>query len=70
MTLNEILEQAKQLSPAERRELLQQLQALDEANTTEADQWIAQFEAAVIRHVEINEAPSIRRKDWYGDDGR
>ena len=29
MTLNEILEQAKQLSPAERRELRAQLQAMD-----------------------------------------
>lgn len=70
MTLNEIIEQVKQLSPAERRELTQQLQALEDSYTTEADHWIAQFEAFVIRDVEINEAPSIRREDWYGDDGR
>lgn len=68
--LNEIIEQVKQLSPAERRELSQQLQAMDEENATGADQWIAQFEALVLRDVRINEAPSIRREDWYGDDGR
>ena len=37
MTINEIIEQVKQLSPAERRELSQQLQAMDDEHWTAAE---------------------------------
>lgn len=70
MTLHEIIEQAKLLSPAERRELTQQLQAMDEVVPDEADLWIEQFQSIIWRDVQVNDAPSVRREDWYSDDGR
>lgn len=70
MTLHEIIEQVKRLSADERRELTQKLQAMDEVDSHTADLWVEQFQSIIWHDVQVNEEPSIRREDWYDDDGR
>lgn len=63
-----LIDLVEQLPDAEQVKLLNHL-ALGNQRPSTAEAWIRQFEAAVL-HVEVNEAPSIRREDWYDDDGR
>jgi uncharacterized protein YheU (UPF0270 family) len=63
-----LVELVEQLPYEERTDLAERLARLEQ-KPRNVDKWIAMFDAAVL-HVEINEAPSIRREDWYGDDGR
>jgi len=64
-TLVELIEQ---LPEAEQDDLLERLTRRKQQPLT-AEEWIQEFNAAVLS-VEVNEAPSIRREDWYDDDGR
>lgn len=64
-TLVELIEQ---LPEAEQDDLLERLPRRKQQPLT-AEEWIQEFNAAVLS-VEVNEAPSIRREDWYDDDGR
>ena len=69
LTLDQILRAAEDLSPDDRAVLIQQLQALPRLQVGSAAARIARFKAAQI-HAQINQEPSVRREDWYGDDGR
>ena len=63
-----LVELVVQLPPEQQADLLQRLMQRKQPPQT-AEEWIEQLNAAVL-HAEINEEPSIRREDWYGDDGR
>lgn len=63
-----LVELIDQLPEAEQSELLDRLLQRRQRPRT-ADQWIRDFHASILS-VEINEEPSIRREDWYDDDGR
>jgi len=63
-----LVELVEQLPEEQQEDLLERLARRKQKPLT-ADAWIAQLNAAVLS-VEVNEAPSIRREDWYDDDGR
>lgn len=69
-TLEIVIALAEQLSAEERAALVRHLQAdsLPSAPLT-AEERKRRWQAAIL-HAEVNEVPSIRREDWYGDDGR
>jgi hypothetical protein len=70
MTLAAILDQAKALSVQERKELLKLLiDTLDVGESMTAESKIHLLDAAKL-HNPVREAPSVRRADWYDDDGR
>lgn len=60
----------RQLPATQRRELLVEIADDPETSTPlTPDEKKAIYHAAILT-VPVNEAPSIRREDWYGDDGR
>lgn len=63
-----LIELVEQLPAEQQDDLLKRLSRRGEQPLTVADKLRLLNEVAV--DVPINEAPSIRREDWYGDDGR
>lgn len=59
---------SKQLPHEQQVDLVEQLYLQPQASV-DANAWIAAFQQNISDN-EIAEAPSIRREDWYGDDGR
>jgi hypothetical protein len=68
----QLIELIEQLSPDQRDELVEKLltrsRAAHPVPMTVEDK-IRLLDAAKIR-IPVNEEPSVRRADWYGDDGR
>ncbi len=63
-----LVELVEQLPEAEQKALLERLLYRKQKPLT-AKGWIELLDAAVLS-AEVNEAPSVRREDWYDDDGR
>ena len=63
-----LVELVEQLPNAQQEALLARLSQRNSLRMT-AEERIRLFNEAAI-DAEINEAPSIRREDWYDDDGR
>ena len=66
----QVIQLVEQLSEAEQNDLIQQilLRRADSRPLT-VEEKIRLFDAAKL-HAEVNETPSVRREDWYDDDGR
>ncbi len=66
----QVVELVEQLSEEQQKELIARLltQRAHRRPLT-ADEKIQLLDAAKL-HNSVNETPSIRREDWYGDDGR
>ena len=64
-----LIELVEQLPPDKQQELLARL--LEKAKTRQLskEEKKALFHASILT-VPVNEEPSVRREDWYGDDGR
>lgn len=64
-----LLSLVEQLPEEQQQDLLQYLikRAGDQKLTT--DEKLALYHASIMNRP-VNEAPSIRRQDWYDDDGR
>ena len=69
MSFDQILHAAEDLSAAERQALIQHLQKQVEQPGLSAGDKLALLRAVQV-HVQVNQEPSLRREDWYGDDGR
>ncbi|MBC7813274.1 MAG: hypothetical protein H7175_19100 [Burkholderiales bacterium] len=67
---DQLIELVVQLSEEQQQELIVRLltQRGDQRSLT-ADEKIQLLQAAQL-HNPVNEPPSLRREDWYGDDGR
>lgn len=64
-----LLKLIEQLPEAQKRDLLRHLEKTVQQRELSADEWIALLRSIQI-HKPILEEPSIRREDWYDDDGR
>jgi len=64
----QLVELVKQLPPAQQKDLIAQLLTTQE-HPLSAEEKIQLLDAAKI-HRAVNEEPSVRREDWYDDDGR
>jgi hypothetical protein len=64
-----LVELAEQLSPEDKQALIQRLQETAQERELTVQEWKALFESTVI-HNPIKEPFSLRREDWYDDDGR
>lgn len=69
MTIDEILRAVQELSPAERATLIHRLQEQTRQHPSSVDEKVALLRAAQL-DVPVNREPSLRRADWYEDDGR
>jgi hypothetical protein len=70
VSFEEVVELVDRLSEEQQNELIKHLmmrQAQQRPLTVEEK--IKLLDAAKI-HIPINEEPSVRREDWYSDDGR
>jgi hypothetical protein len=59
----------KQLSDAQQNALIAELLNERAQHPLNAEEKIQRLEAAKL-HTPVHEIPSVRREDWYGDDGR
>jgi hypothetical protein len=69
VTLEAVIELAEQLPLVEQHKLINHLQDRARAQELTTEEWMALFEATVIRRKVIHDF-SPRRVDWYDDDGR
>jgi len=69
MTVDQILRAVEQLSPEEQATLIQHLQEQTRRRMLPVRDKMALLRAAQL-HVRVNQEPSVRRVDWYDDDGR
>jgi hypothetical protein len=69
MTFEEIVVMVDRLTPLEQTQLTTHLLELTRRRQLSADEKMSLLRAAQI-DVKVMETPSIRREDWYGDDGR
>ncbi len=69
ITLEQVIELADQLSPVDQTRLTAHLLTAARQRQLTAQEKIALLRSIQI-DVEVLEAPSVRREDWYGDDGR
>lgn len=69
LTIDQLLRAIDQLSPEDQAVLSRYLQTQTHPQTLSADRKMALMRAAQI-HAQISEEPSVRRVDWYSDDGR
>lgn len=60
-----LVELVEQLDPAQQRDLLQHLQG----RLLTVDEKMALLRSVYV-DMPMLEEPSVRREDWYGDDGR
>lgn len=67
---DQLLELIDQLSEAQRKALIVRLlRQQAQEHTLTAEEKIQLLDAAKL-HLAVNEQPSMRREDWYDDDGR
>ncbi|HLY24896.1 MAG TPA: hypothetical protein VKQ72_01060 [Aggregatilineales bacterium] len=59
----------EQLPESEKKNLIERVKVHATASELSPEQKIALFESMAI-DAEVIEVPSVRREDWYGDDGR
>jgi len=59
----------EQLPPKEQQDLLARLLHITRKRPLSKEDRLALFHTSILS-VPVNEAPSIRREDWYDDDGR
>ena len=59
----------EQLPEAEQKALIERVLSMNAAATASRTERLAAYHAAIMS-VPLNEEPSIRREDWYDDDGR
>ncbi len=64
-----LVELAEQLSPEDKQALIQRLQETAKQRELTVQEWKTLFESTVI-HNPIKEPFSLRREDWYDDEGR
>ncbi|MBZ0299002.1 MAG: hypothetical protein K8J31_04640 [Anaerolineae bacterium] len=69
VTYDEVLRLAEQLTPAEQQALIAHLQELAEHRALTDDEWDALFDSLKMNIMPAAEF-SLRRADWYDDDGR
>jgi hypothetical protein len=69
MTFEKIVELVDQLSPHEQTALTTHLLELARQRELSAQEKMKLLRAAQI-DVKVNIEPSVRRQDWYDDDGR
>lgn len=69
-TLEVVIALAEQLSAEERAALVRHLQADSRPPVPLTAAERRQRWQAAILQAEVNEVPSIRREDWYDDEGR
>lgn len=65
----QVVELVEQLSAEQQRKLIARLLRQPPQRPLTAAERIQLFDAAKL-HQPVNEAPSVRRQDWYDDDGR
>ena len=65
---DKLVELVKQLPQAQQKDLIARLLTAQERPLT-AEEKIQVLDAAKLHHT-VNEEPSVRRADWYGDDAR
>lgn len=64
-----LLNLVDQLPEEQQQALLQHLMKRAGERTLTTDEKLALYHASIMDNP-VNEAPSIRREDWYDDDGR
>lgn len=64
-----LVELVEQLPEPQRIDLLNRLTERQQEQVTSTAQRLATYHAS-IDHTALREEPSIRREDWYDDDGR
>lgn len=64
-----VIQLVEQLPREQQETLLLHLLSTSQSRTLSPDEKKALFHASILS-VPVNEAPSIRREDWYDDDGR
>jgi len=69
ITYDDVVKLAEQLTLDEQETLARHLQQHAEEKKRRVEEWKKRFEAVIIR-LPVLEEPSIRREDWYDDDGR
>mgnify|MGYP006277663417 CR=1 FL=1 len=66
----QLLELVEQLTEDQQQDLMNRLLARHaEGRILTTEEKLTLLDAAKM-NIPINEAPSVRRSDWYGDDGR
>lgn len=66
----QVVKLVEQLSDEQREALITRLLAQrSDPSLLSADEKLALYHNAIMS-VPLNEIPSLRREDWYGDDGR
>ncbi|GAB1422305.1 hypothetical protein MASR2M15_25310 [Anaerolineales bacterium] len=58
-----------QLPAEQKRDLLSHLLKQADDHKLTAEEKIALYHASILHHA-VNEEPSVRREDWYDDEGR
>jgi hypothetical protein len=69
VTYDKVVELADQLTPDERQALIAYLQERSKQHELTSSQWNMLFDAMKIS-VPLGDTFSLRREDWYDDDGR
>ncbi len=64
-----LLKLVEQLPDEQKRDLLRHLAQTVQQRNSSADEWMRLLRSAQI-DAPIAEVPSLRREDWYDDDGR
>lgn len=64
-----LVELEEQLPPQQQQDLLHRLQERTQRDQRTAAEKIALLRAAQV-DVAVNQEPSVRREEWYDDDGR
>lgn len=64
-----LVELVEQLPAEQQQDLLVRLLDKAKNRSLSVEEKKALFHASILS-VPVNEAPSVRREDWYGDDGR
>ncbi len=63
-----LIELAKQLPPEAKQALIKELDT-EAQDQLSSEAWKAQFNSLVVKN-RVSQEFSMRREDWYGDDGR
>lgn len=64
-----LVELVAQLSDAQQQDLMERLRQMADRPALTAEEKKALFQSAQL-DIPVKEVPSIRREDWYDDDGR
>ena len=69
VTYDEVVRLAEQLSPVEQQALIAHLQETAKHRKLTKEEWLALFDSMKVS-IPLGKDFSLRREDWYGDDGR